>query len=282
MSTPRIETFRGRQLRRELHRLREAAGLKTDDVAEQLDWSKAKISRIETGKSRVTPSDVRLLVQIYGVKDERERETLITLAREARRKGWWHNYPGVFASTYVGLEAEATSVRTYETQLVPGLLQTEQYMRALIRSARADMSPDEAEQRVAARKERQEILHQTNPARLWVILDEAVLRRTVGNPETMREQLGRLIEVSELPHVDLQVLAFGSGAHASMGVSFTILDTPTANNTGVVYIEHLSGHLYLDDEPDYDRYKLAFEHLRAKAGDPDEAVELIDHIRAGL
>ncbi|QBI56262.1 helix-turn-helix domain-containing protein [Streptomonospora litoralis] len=280
MSTPRIETFRGRQLRKELHRLREEAGFSTDEVAEKLDWSKAKISRIETGKSRVTPSDVRLLVETYAIKDEREREALVTLAREARRKGWWHNYPGVFASTYVGLEAEATSLRTYETQLVPGLMQTERYMRALIRAAHAEMAVDETEQRVSARKERKELLRQEEPTRLWVILDEAVLRRPVGGPEVMREQLAHLIELSELPQVHLQVLRFEAGAHASMGVSFTILDTPSANNTGVVFVEHLSGHLYLDDEPDYGRYTLAFEHLRAKAGDPDDTVALIERLRS--
>lgn len=260
----RVETFKGRQLRKELLRLREAAGLSTDDVATQLDWSKAKVSRIETGRNRVSPSDVRLLLDVYGRDDERERQSLIALAREARKQGWWHNYPDVIASPYVGFEAESVALRAYQTQLIPGLLQTEAYLRALLRSVRPAVPEAEMDRRVAARMARQEILSKEDAPQVWVILDETVLRRSVGGPDVMGGQLRHLAEMAESPNVTLQVLPFEAGSHSAMGVPFVILDFEDEMCASVVYLEHLTGELYLDDETDIARYSLVFDYLRAK------------------
>jgi transcriptional regulator with XRE-family HTH domain len=280
--TARIETFRGRQLRKELLRLREAAGISMEAAASRLDWSKAKISRIETGRSRVTPSDVRLLLDEYGVVDKRERQVLIDLAREARKQGWWHNYPDVIASPYVGFEAEASRLRTYQTQLVPGLLQTGGYVRALLTSVRPALSQGEIDRRVEARATRQERLMQSDHPHLWAILDETVLRRPVGGAGVMREQLARLREAARLPNVTLQVLPFSAGSHSAMGVPFVILDFDGPNAISAVYLEHLTGELYLDDEPDISRYTLVFDYLRAKAIDPEDVVSMIDEVAGQL
>jgi transcriptional regulator with XRE-family HTH domain len=273
--TARIETFRARQLRRELYRLREVAGLSMEDIAARLDWSKAKISRIETGRNRVAPSDVRLLLDEYGVTDERGRHALMELAREARKQGWWHNYPDIIASPYVGFEAEASTIRTYQTQLVPGLLQTEDYVRALLRAVRPSIPTVEIDRRVAARMDRQELLNREDGAHLWAILDETVLRRPIGGPAVMRGQLARLLEAAGLPNVTLQVLPFGAGSHAAMSVPFAILDFEGPTTVSAVYLEHLTGELFLDDEPDIARYTLAFDYLRAKAIDPEDVHEMI-------
>lgn len=273
--TARVESFRGRQLRKELLRLRDEAGLSTEDVAGQLDWSKAKVSRIETGRNRVSPSDVRLLLDVYGVADQREREALIELARQARKPGWWHNYPDVIASPYVGFEAESTSLRAYQTQLVPGLLQSEDYIRALLHSVRPAVPAGEIERRVAARMARQELLERPDAPNLWCILDETVLHRAVGGPDVMRGQLTHLAEVMERPNVTLQVLPFGAGSHAAMGVPFVILGFDGPSPVSVVYLEHLTGELYLDGETDIARYTLVFDYLRAKAIDPEDARSMI-------
>jgi transcriptional regulator with XRE-family HTH domain len=279
---PRIETFRGRQLRKELLRLREAADLSMDEVASRLDWHKAKVSRIETGKSRVTPSDVRLLLDEYGVSDERERSALMALAREARKQGWWHNYPDVIASPYIGFEAEASSLRMYQTQLVPGLFQTEEYMRALLSSVRPALPQHVIDRRIEARKARQTMLLGEDAPLLWVILDETVLRRPVGGPEVMRGQLARLRDAARLANVTIQTLPFGAGAHAAMGVPFVVLDFDGPDSVSLVYLEHLTGELYLDDEPDIARYTLVFDYLRAKALDPEHFVSMIDEAAARL
>lgn len=278
----RIETFRGRKLRRELMRLREEAGISMEDVASRLDWSKAKISRIETGRTRVTPSDVRLLLDEYGLTDGRERQMLMDLAREARKPGWWHNYPDVIASPYVGFEAEASRLRTYQTQLVPGLLQTSGYMRALLTSVRPALPQNEIDRRVEARATRQQRFREGEAPHLWAILDETILRRPIGGREVMLEQLERLQEAARLPNVTLQILPFNAGSHAAMGVPFVILDFDGPNPVSAVYLEHLTGELFLEDEPDLSRYTLVFDYLRAKASDPEDVIPMIEKIIAAM
>src|SRR6266540_5359686 len=206
-------TVRRRRLASELRRLREASQLTIDEVGEKLECSASKISRIETGHVGVTPRDVRDMLELYAI-DEDQREALVQLAREARKKGWWHAYNEVFTGAFVGLEAEASSLHTFQALLVPGLLQTDDYMRAVIKAIRPDNGDDEVRKRVAGRLTRQKMLTDTQPPEYWAILDEAVLHRTVGGPAIMREQLLRLIEVSDLPHVTLQVVPFSAGAHA--------------------------------------------------------------------
>ncbi|WP_285495945.1 helix-turn-helix transcriptional regulator [Actinomadura sp. NBRC 104425] len=278
----RIETFRGRQLRRELLRLREQAGLSMEDAAARLDWSKAKISRIETGRTRVTPGDVRLMLEEYGLADDQKRQALITLAREARKPAWWHKYSDVIASPYVGFEAEASAVRTYQAQVVPGLLQTRGYIKALLRSVRPALPDSVIDRRMEARIARQARLAGDNPLHLWAVIDETVLHRMVGGREVMNEQLDRLREVASLPNVTLQVLPFEAGLHSAMGVPFAILDFAGPMPVSGVYLEHLTGELYLEDESDVYRYNQVFDHLRAKAPDPERFIALIDKIAARL
>src|SRR6266540_3352438 len=195
-------TLRRRQLGMELRRLREAAGITIDHVAERLECSGSKISRIETGQTGVTPRDVRDMLSIYGVELD-YAETLLQIAREARQKGWWQLYGDVLTGAYVGLEAAVDRIRAYEALVVPGLLQTEGYAQAMIHAARPDISPGEVDKRVRVRMSRQSLLSQDDPPDLWVVLDEAVLRRPVGGAEVMRRQLMHLATVAELPNVTL-------------------------------------------------------------------------------
>ena len=273
MRPERIETFRARYLRRELARLREQAGLSMEDVAERTDISKPKLSRIETGKIGVSPSDLRLLLDAYDVTDDASREMLLTFARHARRRGWWYRYADVVSGPYVAMEAEVTELRSYDTQIVPGLFQTEDYHRAVSQGRRPYVESEEIARWWEARSSRQERLLDPD-FRIWAVLDEAVIRRPVGGPAVTRGQLDRLVEISELPNVTLQVLPISAGAHAAMGLSFTLLDFPPAS-LSIVYLEHLEGDLYLDDDDVTSRYSLVFNHLIAKAIDPDDSTAMI-------
>jgi len=181
---------RGRRLRHELRRLREEADLTHSEVARRLEWSPSKVSRIETGQSRVQTGDVRDLLEVYGITDETTCDALVQLAREARRRGWWTRYSDVLGSgTYVGLEAEASALHTYESMFIPGLLQTEDYARAVIRAGQARPDPETLERRVMARMARQEIFTRSDPPEIWAVLDDPVVSRPVGGADVMREQL---------------------------------------------------------------------------------------------
>ncbi|AXB43889.1 helix-turn-helix domain-containing protein [Amycolatopsis albispora] len=267
-------TVRRRRLAGELRRLREAAELTIDEVGEKLECSASKISRIETGHVGVTPRDVRDMLELYGLVGD-EREALVQLAREARKRGWWHAYNEVFTGTFVGLEADASSLRAYQALLVPGLLQTERYARTVIRALRPDADETELKRRVAARMARQELLTDPSPPEYWAVIDEAVLHRRVGGCEVMAEQVSRLLEVARLPHVTLQVVPFGAGAHPGMEGPFLILGFPEQADPDVVYVDSTSSGLYLEMPDDVRRYTLMFDHLRATALKPDDSVELI-------
>lgn len=268
-------TVRRRRLGMELRRLREAAGLTTDRVAEILECSHSKISRIETGQVRATPRDVRDMLEIYGVAGE-PREALIQIAREARQTGWWHAYGDVIKeSAYVGLEVAAASIRSYEALLVPGLLQTTQYARAATRAVRPDQPQEQIERQVELRMARQAILTQDDPPALWAILDEAALRRPVGEHGIMVEQLHHLIEVAELAAVTLQVLPYSAGEHAGMDGAFTILSFPEPADPAVVYLENATSDLYLENPDEIRRYSLLFDHLRAAALKPNDSTAFL-------
>ncbi|WBB78278.1 helix-turn-helix transcriptional regulator [Micromonospora sp. WMMD882] len=271
MSERRSPTIRRRRLGAELRRLRDAAGITIDTVAERLECSSSKISRIETGHTSVTPRDVRDMLLIYGVSAA-ESEELVQIAREARQRGWWHPYSSVLNGAYVGLEAAARSVRTYEQQVVPGLLQTAEYAGAMIQLARPDMPADEVTQRVRVRSNRQSLLTQDDPIDLWVVLDEAVVSRPVGGDEVMRAQLTRLAEVAELPNVTIQLLPFEVGAHAAMDGSFTILDFPERGDPDVVYAENATGGLFLEKSDELRRFNYIFDQIRARAMRPEESI----------
>jgi transcriptional regulator with XRE-family HTH domain len=267
-------TVRRRRLASELRRLREAAGLTIDEVGDKLECSASKISRIETGHVGVTPRDVRDMLELYPI-DNDQREALVQLAREARKKGWWHAYNEVFTGSFVGLESDASSLHAHQALLIPGLLQTEDYTRAVHKAIRPDQPDEEIERRVAARLARQKLLTDPQPPEYWVIMDEAVLHRVVGGPEIMRTQLHRLITAADLPHVTVQVVPFGAGAHAGMEGPFLILGFPEAADPDVVYVENTTTGSYLEEPSDVHRYTLMFDHLRASALNTSETLRLV-------
>jgi transcriptional regulator with XRE-family HTH domain len=267
---------RGRRLRYELRRLREHAGLTRDETARRLDWSGSKISRIETGQSRAQTGDVRDLLDVYGVTGD-HAEALVQLAREARKRGWWTAYNDVFTGTYVGLEAEASAMRTYQPQIIPGLLETEEYTRALIRAGLVRADPDEIERRVQARMARQEILTRHDAPEIWAVLDEPAIRRPVGGQAVMKAQLRHLIDITAAPNstITLQILPLAVGSHPGLSGPFVILDFPSSEDPPVVYLETATDGLYLEETAETERYNLMFDHLRASALSARESASLI-------
>jgi transcriptional regulator with XRE-family HTH domain len=270
----RSPTIRRRRLGAELRRRRESAGVTIESVADRLECSASKVSRIETGHTSATPRDVRDMLGIYGVSGD-ECEELVQISREARQKGWWHPYSAVLTGAYVGLEAAADSIRAYEQQVVPGLLQTEDYARAMIRAARPDITANEVERRVSVRMGRQALLTQDDPIDLWVVLDEAVVSRPVGGHAVMRAQLQRLADAADLPNVTIQILPFEAGAHAGMDGTFAILDFPEPGDPDVVYAENATGGLFLEKGDELRKYIFIFDHIRAAALRPEESVALV-------
>ncbi|MFF5114704.1 helix-turn-helix domain-containing protein [Streptosporangium sp. NPDC000509] len=269
-------TVRRRRLASELRRLRERAELTMEEVGERLGWSATKVSRIETARVRVALTDTGRLLDLYNVDSAKQRE-LLDLAKDARKKGWWQAYGDLPTeyTTYIGLEAEATSMRSFAPTVLPGLLQTEDYARAVIRSALSISSPGEIERRVEVRMARQTLLVQDIPLRFWVVLDEAIIRRPVGGPEVMRSQLKRLLDITDLPNVTIQVLPFAAGVHPGTNGAFQIMEFPEPADPDVVFMENFTGSLYIERETDIYQYSLIFDHLRAKALDPDESRRFI-------
>jgi transcriptional regulator with XRE-family HTH domain len=240
----------------QLHRLRESRGITAEQAAEAIRGSHSKISRIENGRTGFKERDVADLLTLYGVADTEERAALLNLAREANAPGWWHAYSDVLSTwlePYVGLEAAASVIRTYQIQLVPGLLQTEAYARALIRQGSA-ASEAEIARRSELRASRQELLRRPDAPQLWVVVDEAALRRPVGSRQIVREQLAYLADMADHPAVTLQILPFATGAHPAMGGPFTILRFAEPDVADVVYIEQLTRALYLDKPAEVGSY----------------------------
>lgn len=281
MTSQRTPTVRGRRLGLDLRKLRQTAGMTIEMVAEQMRCSTSKISRIETGHTGVTPRDIRRMGTLYGLAAD-QIEDLVKVSKEARQKGWWHLYGEVLTGAYVGLEQAASSIRAYEAQVVSGLLQTEQYAHAMIKAARHDIGPAELERRLRVRMTRQSLLTKDNPLYLWVVLDEAVLRRPIGSREVMYEQLEHLLTVSELSNVALQVLPFAAGAHAGMDGSFLILGYPESTTLDVAFAQNAAGGLFLEKEDEIQRYGFIFDHLRAKALGPEESRAFIAEVAKEL
>ncbi|REE97904.1 helix-turn-helix domain-containing protein [Thermomonospora umbrina] len=273
-------TLRARRLALELTRRREVAGLSRDEVSQRLEWSSSTLFRIETGRSKPQPRSVRELLDLYGVTGA-EKDGLIQLARDARKPGWWHSFRDVLPNpyeVYIGLEAGAATIRTFEPIMVPGLLQTADYARAMIRGGPQEMDPDEIERRVQVRMARQEILGRADRPRLWAVMDEAALHRRVGGDEIMRGQLHHLVETAERGRTTIQVVSFGAGAHAGTTGPFVILDFPEPTDPDVVYLETIPEGLYLDGAKDVSSFMLAFDRLRAAALHPDDSVALIQRV----
>ncbi len=272
---------RRRLLGAALRRFREQAGYTLEDAARILECDRSKISRIETGQRGVRPKELRELLVEYGV-DELRRDALLTVARQAHQAGWWQSYSHVLSDAYqdfIGLEATAASIWTYEAQLVPGLLQTEDYARAIASASLVNESLEEREQFVQVRLMRQQVLSRDEPLQFWAILSEGALRQMVGGPEVMQAQLSHLIEIgSDRSNVNLQVLPFAAGAHAATSGPFVIMKFPEAPDLGVVYLEGQTGGIYLESADEVARYTLVFEHLRASALSTSATVRLIEEV----
>ncbi|MEV8340921.1 helix-turn-helix domain-containing protein [Streptomyces niveus] len=272
-------TVRRRRLGQELRRLRELKGMTAEEVAERLLVSQSKISRLENGRRSISQRDVRDLCGVYEVEDNRIVESLMQMAKDSRQQGWWHAFGDIPYSVYIGLETDAASLRVYEPQVVPGLLQTRGYAEALITGALPETSPSDVEKRVSVRVRRQERVNAPEqPLRLWAVIDESALRRVVGGKELMREQLEFLVELSQLPHVTVQVLPFEMGAHPGISGHYAILEFPDATDSSVVYIEGVTSDLYLEKANDVQKYSVMYEHLRAQALNADQTREFISDI----
>ncbi|MFG2128736.1 helix-turn-helix domain-containing protein [Streptomyces sp. NPDC048751] len=272
-------TVRRRRLGQELRRLRELKGMTAEEVAERLLVSQSKISRLENGRRSISQRDVRDLCGVYEVEDHRIIDSLMQMAKDSRQQGWWHTFGDIPYSVYIGLETDAASLRVFAPQVVPGLLQTRAYAEAVITGALPETATAEIEKRVQVRMRRQErVSAAENPLRLWAVLDEAALRRVVGDRQLMREQLEHLAEVSQLPHVTVQVLPFDVGAHPGLNGQYAILEFPDTADSSVVYIEGVTSDLYLEKAPDVQNYSVMYEHLRAQAMNADQTRQFIGNL----
>ena len=267
-------TVRRRRLGAELRRYRELASLTIDQVAEQLDCSASKISRLETGQTGSNPRDVRDMLALYGVGDT-ELEELLAVARETRQRGWWQPYGSILTGAYVGFEAAADRIRSYEAQCVPGLLQTADYARSMIAAVHTGRPRQEVDDRVHVRLGRQALLTQEDPVQFWCVLDEAALRRPVGGREVMRCQLEHLVRESARPNVTLQVLPMAAGEHPGMEGSFVIMSFPDAADPDTVYVTIATGGVFQEKPDDVSRYEIIFDRLQKMALSSAESAEFI-------
>ena len=268
-------------LGKQLHRLREAAGITPEDAGYELRASRSKISRMENGRVGFKERDVADLLTLYGITDEQVRAGMLSLARQANTPGWWSKYGDVLADwfeAYLGLEAAASVIRSFELQFVHGLFQTEAYARAVTLLGYKAAPAEEIERRVSLRMKRQDLLTRPDPPKVWSVIDEAALRRPVGGRAVMRGQLNRLLEVAELPQVTIQVVPFGRGGHAAASGSFTVLRFAEAELPDVVYIEQLTSALYLDKRDDVDHYMEVMNHLSAQALTPRRTARFLAEI----
>ncbi len=284
MSATRGPTVRRRQLGLELRRLRESAGKTPREAADWLEISTSTLSKIELGRQAIKGTHVRLLTQLYGVGAP-DADTLLRLAREANQRGWWAAYGDTvpdWVRTYVGLEEDASELWVYESGLMLGLFQTPAYAEAITAATRPGADAEELARLVAFRTARQERLFGDRAPRLRVVLDEAVLRRLVGGPAVMREQLDHLKEVAQLPHVTVLVQPFSAGAHPSIGAAFTLLRFAGTLSMNCVYLEVDRGALYLERPADVDRYAAMFEQLSSTALSAAESRQLVARLAAEL
>jgi len=265
----------------QLRRLRTEQGISREQAGEAIRASEWKIHRLENGQVGFKDRDIVDLLALYGVTDAGEVEELLAMARDANTPGWWHQYGDLLPQwfrAFVDLESAATLIRIYEGQLVPGLLQTEPYMRAVMRGARLPEPSEATERRIALRLMRQRLLTRPDAPHLWAVVDEAALRRPVGGRQVIRAQLERLIEAAELPNVTLQVLPFGAGAHPAMVGAFSVLRFGDQELPDVVYVEHLTNALYLDRREDLDQYLHVMESICVRSAPPGKSAEILGKI----
>ncbi|GAA3211221.1 helix-turn-helix transcriptional regulator [Actinocorallia longicatena] len=269
----------------QLRRLREAKGISRERAAESIRATHSKISRLELGRSSFKQRDLSDLLNLYGILDPDERSTLFELARQAARPGWWHHYQDImpgWLEPYIGLETAASVIRTYEVQFVHGLMQTEDYARAVVRMGNAVAPPAEIDRRVALRMTRQSVLDGPNPPKVWSVLDEAALRRPLGGRDVMRRQLSHLLDLTDHHGVTLQILPFHAGAHPAAGGPFTILRFPHGDLPDVIYLEQLNSALYLDKADEVHGYMRIMDELcvvaESKGATRQTLADLLDRI----
>jgi transcriptional regulator with XRE-family HTH domain len=277
-------TVRRRQLGRELRRLREESGLLAEELADRLRCSASRISRIETARIRIAPGTVHEILDALSI-DGPDRSRLVGLAREAEEPGWWQAYGDALPyeyATYIALESEASSLKVFEPIVMHGLLQTEDYARATIRLDARQRRPSEVEALVAARLARQTVLTKRNPVQLHVVLDESVLRRVIGSREILRSQLKRLVELTQLRNVTIQVLPFESGdLLAFFTGAVIVMEFPDPNHGPVMYLENVAGDLYVERPETIREYLSTFDELAAKALSPEESAKMILSLSLG-
>jgi transcriptional regulator with XRE-family HTH domain len=265
----------------ELRRLREAAGISAEQAGYAIRASRSKISRMETGRVGLKHRDIEDLLTLYGVLDKERRAKVVALASRSREPDWWLQYSDILPDwfeTYLGLEPAAASIRSFETQFVPGLFQTEDYARAVTRLGHQTAPEAEIERRVRMRLARQDLLSRTRRPRIWAIMDEAVLRRPVGGSAVMRAQLFRLTETARLPGVRLQVVPFANGGHAAASGSFSLLRFEERDLPDVVYVEQLTSAVYLDQRADVEHYLEVVSQLSGEALTPVDTMLFIEQV----
>jgi len=281
-SGPSGPTVRRLVVGSQLRRLREAAGITRDAAGYAIRGSESKISRLELGRVSFKQRDIIDLLTLYGIAEDDERvEALVTLAEEANQPGWWHRYDDVMAKwfqTYIGLEEAADYIRTYEIQFIPGLLQTEDYARAVVSVGSPQDSDREVEAKVRVRTERQRILDRDKPPTLWAVIDEAALRRPMGGRRVMRGQIEHLLDLMKRPNISVQVVPFRQGGHAAESGAFTILRFDGEDQPDVVYLEQLVSALYLDKREQVDRYAQTMVRLTGEAPPPEDTADLLAKI----
>ncbi|GAX58380.1 helix-turn-helix domain-containing protein [Streptomyces olivochromogenes] len=282
-STAGASTVRLMVLGRRLRDLRTSAGMSFDDAAVVLDVTPLTIRRMELAKGKWKLPYIQTLLGAYGVPAD-EARTFLALAKEANQPGWWHRHRDAMPtwfSAYVSLEEEASLIRVYEPHYVPGLLQTEDYARTILRAG-LHGAKEEAERRVVVRMERQKLLSRPQPPELWVVMDETVLRRPMVPPDVMRMQIDRLIEATDLPHIKLQIMPFGLCAHEGMYGPFHIFRFPHEEISDIAYIENLVGAVYLDEYDDVTNYQAALDRMCAQALPVQRTGEFLGNIRKEL
>ncbi|MGH3774060.1 MAG: helix-turn-helix domain-containing protein [Pseudonocardiaceae bacterium] len=278
-------TVRWRKVARGLRRWRTEAGLRLEDICTPLSWATSKLSRMERAEQAIGPAEVIALATVYGI-GEQERDRYVALALQSRQKGWWTPYkvgeaiPEDFEES-VGLESEACRVRSYQDMVLPGLLQTEAYATALACAWLPRVSDRVVEERVRLRMARQALLHEGAPLRLDCVVTEAALRQQVGGPEVMRQQLRHLLDVTELPHVSVQVMPFAAGAYPAQDCPFRLLSFPDPEDHDVACVDYLGGAVYVEDSDDVEWFILVFAGLTQQAMGPSESVELIRELAKG-
>ncbi|HZA17863.1 MAG TPA: helix-turn-helix transcriptional regulator [Pseudonocardiaceae bacterium] len=267
-----------------LRRLREAADISRAEAGYAIRGSESKISRLELGRVSFKPRDVTDLLTMYGVTDVEEREVFLALVKASNEPGWWHRYTDLVADwfqDYLGLEESASRIQTFELQFLPGLMQTEDYAKAIATRGWSQLASKRADSQVAVRIRRQELLARPDAPQLWAIIDESVLHRPIGGRRVMLAQLEHLLELIKRPNITLQIVPYPRSGYAAEG-SFTMLRFAEPELPNVVYIEYLSGALYLDRQSETEQYGRAFDRLTVDARTPDHTRQLLAKARAEI